>query len=104
MSKKSVVEFLQAVNLDSDMLEKFKVRNLAEVLFHAKNLGYEFELEELSEVLGTMETKIILDKLGEEINASSSMWPKAWGKYRMEYIIEDVFGAFSEQELEQFTK
>lgn len=102
MSKENVINFLRACTNDTALLEKFERKNLPEVLLHAKSMGYRFTSEELSAVIGSMETQIITDKMGEEINAYSSLWPKMWGKSRLQYVVEELFNTFSEAELKQF--
>lgn len=102
MPKENVINFLRACTNDTALLEKFERKNLPEVLLHAKSMGYCFTSEELSAVIGGMETKIIAENMGEEINAYSSLWPKMWGKYRLQYVVEELFNTFSKSELEQF--
>ena len=105
MSKQNVIDFFQAISLDSGLQEKFSVRSLAELLFHAKNLGYEFTREDLASVVGSMEETIILKKMEEEtVGSRSNLWPKMWGKYHFKYVIEDVLSYFSEQELEELAR
>lgn len=102
MSKASVVDFLRACHSDTKLLEKFEPKNLPEVIFHAKSLGYSFSGEELAEVIGSMEAQIITEKMGEAIDANSSLWRRMWGKSRLQYVIEELFQTFSEAELKQF--
>ena len=105
MSKQNVIDFLRAVSLDSGLQEKFSVKNLAELLFHAKNLGYEFTREDLASVVGGMEETIILKKMKEKtVGSSSNLWPRMWGKYHFQYVIEDVLSYFSDQELEELAR
>lgn len=101
MSQENVVAFLNLLLNDSELREKFKTRNLAELLFHAENIGQRFTFEQLSQVIAAMETKIIAEKLGEDFGPYSSLWVNMWGKYRLEYIIDDLFSGLSEEELEQ---
>jgi hypothetical protein len=98
MSKQNAIAFLKNCSQDRTLLEKFNHKNLPEVIFHAKSMGYRFNSEELTAVIGGMETQIIT-QMGEEINAYSSLWPKMWGKYRLQYVVEELFNTFSESEL-----
>ncbi|QHG20424.1 Nif11-like leader peptide family natural product precursor [Nostoc sp. ATCC 53789] len=102
MSKENVINFLRACTNDTALLEKFEQKNLPEVILHAKSLGYGFSSEELSAVIGSMEAQIITEKMGEEINAYSSLWQRMWGKYRLQYVVEELFRTFSNMELKQF--
>jgi hypothetical protein len=102
MSKASVIDFFRVCHSDTKLLEKFEQKNLPEVIFHAKSLGYSFNGEELAEVIGGMEAQIITERMGEAIGANSSLWRKMWGKSRLHYVVEELFQAFSEAELKQF--
>ena len=102
MSKASVVDFFRACHSDTYLLEKFEQKNLPEVIFHAKSLGYSFSGEELAEVIGSMEAQLIIERMGEAIDANSSLWRRMWGKSRLQYVIEELFQTFSEAELKQF--
>ena len=101
MSQENVAAFLNLLLNDSELREKFKTRNLAELLFHAENIGQKFTFEQLSQVIAAMETKIIAEKLGEDFGPYSSLWIKMWGKYRLEYVIDNLVIRLSEEELEQ---
>jgi uncharacterized protein (TIGR02118 family) len=101
MSKTSVVKFLRACAADRGLLAPFLPRNLPELLFHAKALGYSFTGEDLASVAGGLEFYIITQKMKQEISASSSLWPKMWGKPHLLYVVEDLIGSLSEGEVEQ---
>ncbi|MGK7879446.1 MAG: hypothetical protein AB4060_05010 [Crocosphaera sp.] len=99
MSKENVVSFFMLLRQEYYLQKEFHVRNLSELLFHASNLGYHFELEHLTELIAKMELTIIQEKLQEEFGPDSSLWPKMWGKYRLEYVLEHLFDEFSEEEI-----
>ncbi|WP_309731592.1 hypothetical protein [Chamaesiphon sp. OTE_75_metabat_556] len=101
MSYQNVIDFFKACDHDVALLEQFELRSLAELLLHANTLGYRFSSRELSAVIGSMETKLIVEKMGEEIAASSSLWRRMWGKSRLKYAVEELFKSFSQSELEQ---
>ena len=102
MSKENVINFFKVCTDDTILLEKFEQKNLPEILLHAKSLGYSFSSKELATIIGGMEVHIITQKMGEEINAYSSLWPRMWGKSRLEYIVQELLPNFSEAELKQF--
>ena len=64
--------------------------------------GFRFTAGELTGVIGAMEVFTIMQKMGEEINAYSSLWPKMWGKPRLQYVVDELYTALSRQELAQF--
>jgi hypothetical protein len=91
MAKEVVLKFLEYCSLDEKTKDRLSDRNLSELIFHAKALNFQFTVEELTAVLGSMEWYIItvIDK--EELNAYSSLWSRMWGKSRFKYIIEELF-------------
>lgn len=101
MSKENVVAFFKELQQDYYKQQKFHRKNLAELLFHAKNLGYDFTFEHLSELVAQMELKLITERLQEEFGPYSRLWPKMWGVYRLEYVLEHLFNDLSDEELEQ---
>ncbi|MGL5925979.1 hypothetical protein [Chroococcidiopsis sp.] len=102
MSKESVIDFFRVCYRDTTLFAKFEQKNLPEVILHAKSLGYSFNGEELAEVIGGMEAQIITERMGEAIDANSSLWRRMWGKSRLQYVVEELFQTFSEAELKQF--
>ncbi len=101
MSRTSVVSFLRACANDKSLLESFNPRNLPELLFHAKAKGYSFSTGDLAAVVGGMEAHVITEKLKEEINGSSQLWPRMWGKPHLQYVVDALIGSLSEQEIDK---
>jgi molybdopterin-guanine dinucleotide biosynthesis protein len=101
MSKENVINFFRDCSNDSALLEKFEQKNLPEILLHTKSLGYSFSSEEIATVIGDMEAQVITQKMGEEIDAYSSLWRKMWGKSRLQYVVKELLLHFSEAELKQ---
>ncbi|MDJ0693713.1 Nif11-like leader peptide family natural product precursor [Mastigocoleus sp. MO_188.B34] len=105
MSKQNVIDFFRAISVNSKLQEKFNARNLAELIFHANNLGYEFTREDLASVIGRIEETVILKKIKEKtIGSRSKLWPKMWGKYHFQYVIEVLMSYFSEEELKELIR
>ncbi|MEO0967707.1 MAG: Nif11-like leader peptide family natural product precursor [Cyanobacteria bacterium J06639_18] len=102
MCKQNVINLFKAAKQNPDLMAKFNVRSLEELLFHAKNLGYDFSREELASVIGGLEVTFITKKLNEQVGSRSTLWRRMWAKYHFQYLVEDVFCSFSEQELQQF--
>ncbi len=99
--KQDVVRFFEACAGDAALLERFDERNLAELLFHARVLGFSFTREELAAVVGGMEWHVITEQLGEEMTGNSSLWPRMWGVRHLRYVIEQLFVGFPREQLER---
>ena len=97
----AVIDFLGRCAKDRALAAEFNERSLPEVVFHARVMGYRFSAEELTKLVGGMEWNIITKRMGEEMNAYSSLWPKMWGKPRFQYVVEELVSAFTSDELRQ---
>lgn len=102
MSKRSVLDFFQACADDAKLVGRLESKSLPELVLHAKSAGYMFSSGELTGLVGAMEVFTILNRLGEEIDAYSSLWPKMWGKSRLRYVVDELYNSFSKEELAQF--
>jgi len=98
MSKSVVLDFLEDCSSKPDLLSRLNDRNLSELLFHAKALGFGFSAEDLTAVAGMMEWHIITEIQKEELNAYSSLWPRMWGKPRLQYVIDELFLKLKKEE------
>ena len=99
MSKSNVLVFFKACSDDPELMGRYNSLSLLELVLHAKSAGYKFSSEELTSLVGSMEVHMIMQKMGEEINAYSSLWPMMWGKPRLQYVVDDLYSALSAEEL-----
>ncbi len=104
MPKQNVLSFFQACADDHSLLQKFNPKSLPELMLHARSMGFDFTQDDLTSVIGAMEVYIIMERMGEEIDASSSLWPRMWGKPRFQYVIDELYRSFSQDELARFTR
>ena len=101
MSKQSVLDFFEACANDPDVMAHFTPLSASELILHARSAGYEFAVADIAEVIGAMEVHMIMERAGEAINASSSLWVKMWGKPRLQYVVDELYRTFSREELQQ---
>ncbi|ACK73066.1 hypothetical protein PCC7424_4706 [Gloeothece citriformis PCC 7424] len=101
MSQKSVIDFYKTCSQNPHLIENLKQKNFPELILMTRMMGYDFTGEELAATVGAMEVYTITQKMGEAIDAYSSLWPKMWGKSRLEYIINELFNNLSNEELLQ---
>lgn len=99
MSQESVLKFLTAARDDPAMLARYSPRNLSQLLFHAKNEGFDFTSEDLADVVGKLEASVILTKDGDSFDGTSRLWRDMWGRFHLEYLIEKVVRRHSDAEL-----
>ena len=99
MSRESFLEFLLAAHRDIEMLNTYKQRNLHQLLFHARNEGFEFTADDVAQVAGAMEADVILTKDREPFNGTSQLWRHMWGRYHLEYLVNHVMSRYTGDEL-----
>jgi Nif11 domain len=104
MSQASFLKFLQAVRGNPAMLAVYNQRNLSQLLFHARNKGFDFTEDEVAEVAGQLEANVILSKDHDTFNESSRLWREMWGRYRLEYLINHVVSRHTDEELQSLTQ
>jgi Nif11 domain len=102
--KQNVLNFFQACADDENVLQRFNRKSLPELMLHARSMGFDFTQDDLTSVIGAMEVYVITERMGEEINASSSLWAKMWGKPHMQYVIDELYRSFSEDERARFAQ
>lgn len=99
MSQKSFLEFLTAVRDDPAMLVRYNQRNLPQLLFHARNEGYDFTATDVEDVVGALEASVILAKDGDPFDGTSRLWRQMWGRFHLEYIVDCVLRRHTDAEL-----
>lgn len=99
MSGESFLAFLTAVRGDSAMLARYDQRDLEQLLFHAKNDGFEFTADDVTTVVGRLEINIILTKDHEEVDGNSSLWREMWGRPYLDYVVEHVIARHTDAEI-----
>lgn len=100
MSQENVLNFLMAARHSAAMLARYNQRNLSELLFHAKNQGFDFTAADLAEVAGKLEASVILSKDQDPFDGSSRLWRNMWGQYHLEYLVNHVVRRHTDEELQ----
>lgn len=100
MAKTSAVDYLKTVAFHSSLQEKLRVKSKDEVMNHAKNMGYDFAENEFDDVVWELEM-FLAEKRGEKFDHTFSLWTTMWGKYYLQYVIDNVIGSLSDQDIEQ---
>lgn len=102
MSQQSFLNFLSAARANPAMLARYNPRNLSQMLFHAKNDGFDFTAADVAEVVGRLEANVILNKDQDPFDGTSRLWREMWGRYHLEYFVHRVVGRHSDEELLSF--
>ena len=99
MSQESFLEFLSAAHTNAAVLARYNRRNLDEVLFHAKNEGFDFTADEVADVVGKLEANVILTKDRDPYDGTSRLWREMWGRRYLEYLVTRVVDRHTDEEL-----
>jgi hypothetical protein len=100
MSHANVLSFLSAARADAAMRAEYDRRNLSQLLFHAKNDGFEFTAADVADVVGALEASTILTKDRDPFDATSRLWRQMWGSYHLAYIVDHVLARHTDDELQ----
>jgi hypothetical protein len=100
VSRKSAVDFLRAVRDDPALRARYNPRDLTQMLFHARNDGFDFTAADLAEVVGALEANVIVAKDRDPFDASSGLWRRMWGQRHLEYLVDSVVRRHSDDELQ----
>jgi len=100
MSHQRFLDFLLAASASPTMLGRYDQRNLAQLLFHAKNDGFEFTADDVADVAGKLEASVILSKDADPFDETSRLWRQMWGTRHLDYLIEHVVKRHTQAELQ----
>ncbi len=99
MSQASFLDFLLAMRDNPETLAMFDRRNLVQILFHAKDDGFDFTAEDMANVAGKLEASVILEKDHDPFDATSGLWRRMWGSRHLGYLVEHVVKRHTDDEL-----
>lgn len=99
MSKANFLDFIFSLRNTPAMLARYNQRSLSDLLFHAKNDGFEFTAEDVADVVGKLESNVILIKDQDSYDGSSQLWREMWGRCHLEYFINHVVNRHTDEEL-----
>ena len=102
MSETAFVDFLRAVRDDERLLDRYDRRNLAQLLFHARNDGFDFTAEDAEEVIGKLEYDLVTERDGEPFDGASRLWRSMWGMRYLGYLVASVVPRYTDAELDGF--
>lgn len=99
MSLSGALDFLMAVRDRPALLARYNQRNLAQLVFHARNDGFDFSRDELADVVGRLEGSVVLVKDGDGYSGSSRLWRRMWGLLHLEYLVRHVLPRHDDGEM-----
>jgi hypothetical protein len=99
MSQKSFLEFLVAARDSTATRVRYDRRDLTQLLFHARNEGFDFTGDDVSSVAGALEANVIVRLDADRFDGTSRLWRQMWGNRHLEYLVEHVVRRHTDAEL-----
>jgi len=99
VSRESFLDFLRAARDDAALRARYDARDLTQLVFHARNDGFDFTAGDVADVVGALEANVIVAKDGDPFDATSRLWRRMWGAYHLEYLVDSVVRRHSDDEL-----
>lgn len=100
MSQANFLKFLIAARDNPAQRARYSQRNLSQLLFHAKNEGFDFTAQDVAAVVGELEGSVILSKDHDRFDGSSRLWREMWGRHHFDYLVDCVVNRHSDEELQ----
>ena len=97
----AVLDFLCQCKNDSSLISSFEFKNCLELIFSLKLIGLYTTQSDWRQVIGPMEFFVITQKDKEELNESSSLWPRMYGKTFLRYVVE-IYSTLTDDEINHF--
>ena len=99
MAQPEFVRFLRTVRDDPALLAAYDGRSLAQLLFHARGAGFDFDRADAEEVIGRLEYDLVTVGDGQPFDGSSSLWRHMWGRRYLGYLVDHVVRRYQDDRL-----
>jgi hypothetical protein len=98
MSGSNVIAFLRELRQRPETLNELKTCAKQDVLSAAERLGYPFSDDDFNSVIWGFEERLA-DARGEQFSESFTMWRLLWGKYYLEFLVNDLVPSLAETKI-----
>lgn len=99
MRQSVVISFLRHLGGQPELRRHLRTMSKTQVMAEAQRLGFAFAESEYDEVVWGAEM-FLAEKLGEPFDFQFSLWKTMWGKYYLDFVLDDVIASLT-PELEQ---
>jgi hypothetical protein len=89
-ARAETARFLECCLSDPDLMARYEGKPLPDLVLQARCDGYAFGPSDLSRIIGDMEVWAIVTVAAEQIDASSSLWRRMWGRSRLDYVVREL--------------
>lgn len=102
MASSEFIRFIGELRSDPRMLAAYQRKNLVQLVFHARNAGFDFTEDEAVATVGALEINVIVSKDAEPVDGGSRLWEKMWSRPYLDYIVNHVAARYSDDELRSY--
>jgi hypothetical protein len=99
MRESTVFQFLRHVGAQPELRRQLRTLPKPRVLAEAQRMGFTFDESDFDEIVWGAES-FLASKLGEPFSPQFSLWETMWGKYYLDFVLDNVVCSFT-PELEQ---
>lgn len=78
-------------------MARYEVMALPDLIFAARCSGFDIRGEDFGPLVGGMEVWRITVADGEDIGAASTLWRHMWGRSRLAYVVQELWGHMDAQ-------
>jgi hypothetical protein len=100
MAAADLLDFLGILRVQRQLLGDLNTRTKDEVCETASTLGYFFTSADFDQTIWPLEIELA-KKRGETFGPDFSLWHLMWGRYYLEFVVDDVLTSFTDAELER---
>jgi nitrogen fixation uncharacterized protein len=98
MSESNVIAFLRELGQRPETLNELKASAKEDVLSAADVLGFPFSDDDFNSTIWRFEERLAATR-GEQFSESFALWRLLWGKYYLEFLVNDLVPSLTETEI-----
>lgn len=91
MNNVNVFNFLKSLTHQSEFRAALRIKSKHEVLNYAREAGFDFSEKDFDDTIWEFEIELA-GKLNEKFDLSFSLWETMWGRYYLDYLIDNLAG------------
>jgi hypothetical protein len=100
MGTTDLLDFLGTLRSQRQLLSTLNTQTKDEVCETASTMGYFFTGTDFDQTIWPLEIELA-KKRGEPFGPNFALWHLMWGRYYLEFVVDDVLPSFTDAELER---
>lgn len=100
-TNEKVFGFLRALAAQPEERERLRLLSKDEVLAWAREAGHDFPEQDFDDTAWGFE-EFLAGRMGEGFDQNFSLWETMWGTYYLDYLVENVGAAATDEIISEF--